>query len=159
MTESGITEAATVQFPMVRHAAEIGWTPLTPQQALTLRGDTSSMLLRGELEAALRRFNPWMTDDAVRSAVERLEALPLTIEGNRDVLAWAARRAAGLRRSRAASPHRPDHRLRQAERQCLARHLGMDGQAPGSQGQPRGRHVCRQWRAGRHRRTQKPDRP
>ncbi len=88
MTESGITEAGTVQFPMVRDAAEIGWTPLTPQEALARRGGTGGMLFRGELETTLRRFNPWMTDDAVRSTIERLEALPPTIEGNRDVLAW-----------------------------------------------------------------------
>ena len=25
-----ISEAGTVQFPMVKHAVEIGWTPLTP---------------------------------------------------------------------------------------------------------------------------------
>ena len=37
MTEPGITEAGTAQFPMVRHAAEIGWTPLTPQEALARR--------------------------------------------------------------------------------------------------------------------------
>ena len=88
MTDLNITEAGTVQFPMVRHAVEVGWTPLAPQEALVRRGGTSSMLLRGDLEAALRRFNPWMTDDAVRSTMERLEALPPTIGGNRDMLAW-----------------------------------------------------------------------
>ena len=30
MTTLNITEATTVQFPMVRHAAEIGWTPIPP---------------------------------------------------------------------------------------------------------------------------------
>lgn len=79
MIESGITEAGSVQFPMVRHAAEVGWTPLMPQEALARRGGTSSMLFRGDLEAALCRFNPWMTADAVRSTIERLEALPPTI--------------------------------------------------------------------------------
>ena len=88
MTDLKITEAGTAQFPMVRHAAEVGWTPLTPQAALALRGGTSGMLFRGELEAALGRFNPWMTHDTSRSVMERLEALPPTIEGNRDVLAW-----------------------------------------------------------------------
>ena len=88
MTDLKITEAGTAQFPMVRHAAEIGWTPLAPQEALALRGGTSGMLFRGILETALRRFNPWMTHDTSRSVTERLEALPPTIEGNRDVLAW-----------------------------------------------------------------------
>ena len=40
------------------------------------------------LEEALRRFNPWMKEDAVRSVVENLQALPPTIEGNRQMLAW-----------------------------------------------------------------------
>ena len=38
MTELNITEAGSVQFPMVRHAAEIGWTPLSPSTALAMRG-------------------------------------------------------------------------------------------------------------------------
>ena len=46
------------------------------------------MLFRHEISGALERFNPWMTGDAIRSAVERLEALPPTIEGNRETLAW-----------------------------------------------------------------------
>ena len=88
MTSFRITEADTVQFPMVRHAVEVGWTPLPPRDALAMRGGESGLLFRGEVEAALRRFNPWMTDDAVRSVVENLLALPPTIEGNRQMLAW-----------------------------------------------------------------------
>ena len=37
---------------------------------------------------ALGRFNPWMSNDAIRSVVERLEAIPATIEGNREMLSW-----------------------------------------------------------------------
>ncbi len=88
MTELNITEAGVVQFPMVRHAAEVGWTQLPPSDALALRGGEAGLLFRGVLEEALRRFNPWMTEDAVRSVVERLHALPPTIEGNRQMLAW-----------------------------------------------------------------------
>ena len=87
-TDLRITEAGSVQFPMVRHAAEIGWTPIPPQVAMYRRGGEAGMLFRDELEAALGRFNPWMTEDAARSAVERIEALPPTIEGNREMLAW-----------------------------------------------------------------------
>ncbi len=73
---------------MVRHAAEIGWTPLPPEVAVHKRGGEAGMLFRDDLEGALRRFNPWMTDDATRSVVERIEAIPPTIEGNREMLAW-----------------------------------------------------------------------
>ena len=88
MAELNITEAETVQFPMVCHAAEVGWTPLPPSDAFTKRGGEAGLLFRSEVESALRRFNPWMTDDAVRSVVENIQALPPTIEGNRRVLAW-----------------------------------------------------------------------
>ena len=88
MTEINITEAGAVQFPMVRHAAEIGWTPMSPKDALVLRGGEAGLLFRSEVESALRRFNPWLTDDAVRSVLENLQALPPTIEGNRQMLAW-----------------------------------------------------------------------
>ncbi len=53
-----------------------------------MRGGDDGTMFRGELETALRRFNPWMTDDAIRSVIENLDALPATIEGNRQVLAW-----------------------------------------------------------------------
>ena len=88
MTELNITEAGSVQFPMVRHAAEIGWTPLSPSNAFAMRGGEAGLLFRGVLEEALRRFNPWMAGDAVRSVIENLQALPPTIEGNRQMLAW-----------------------------------------------------------------------
>jgi type I restriction enzyme R subunit len=83
-----ITEAGTVQFPMVKHAVEIGWTPLTPDAAKIQRGGEHNMLLRDELAARLRRFNPWLTADAVRSIIETIDAIPATIEGNRQMLAW-----------------------------------------------------------------------
>ena len=88
MTTLHITEAGSVQFPMVRHAEEIGWTPISPQDARQKRGGEAGLLFQGELEAALHRFNPWMTGGAVRAVAERLEALPPTIEGNREMLAW-----------------------------------------------------------------------
>ena len=88
MTELNVTEAGSAQFPMVRHAAEVGWTPLSPKNALTMRGGEAGLLFRGEVEGALRRFNRWMTDNAIRSVVENLQALLPTIEGNRQMLAW-----------------------------------------------------------------------
>jgi len=53
MTSIKIGEAHTVQFPMVDHAVEIGWTPLTPEAALVRRGSAASMVFPGVLEAKL----------------------------------------------------------------------------------------------------------
>ncbi len=88
MTDLKITEAASVQFPMIRHAAEIGWTPVPPEVAKQKRSGEAGMLFRDELMAKLGEFNPWMTEGVIHSVVERLEALPPTIEGNREILTW-----------------------------------------------------------------------
>jgi type I restriction enzyme R subunit len=88
MSELRVSEAGTVQFPMVKHATEIGWTPLTPEVAKQKRGGEAGMLLRDELKAKLREFNPWLSADAVRAIIETLDAIPATVEGNRQMLAW-----------------------------------------------------------------------
>jgi len=88
MSTLKISEAGSVQFPMVKHAEEIGWAPLTPFEALTRRGDESSNLFRGVLERKILEFNPWLSADAARSIVDTLDALPATIDGNRELLAW-----------------------------------------------------------------------
>ena len=88
MTEFNVTEADAVQFPMVRHASEVGWKPISPKEALRKRSGETGVLFKDDLEGALRRFNPWMTDEAIRSVVERLEAVPSTIDGNREMLSW-----------------------------------------------------------------------
>ena len=88
MSTLKISEAGSVQFPMVKHAEEIGWEPLTPVEALFRRGDESSSLFRGLLEQKLLAFNPWLKPDQARSIVETFDALPASIEGNRERLAW-----------------------------------------------------------------------
>lgn len=88
MSTLKISEAGTVQFPMVKHAVEIGWTPITPEDARAKRGGEAGTFFRDVLEAKLAAFNPWLPADAVRSVVETLDALPASIEGNRELLAW-----------------------------------------------------------------------
>lgn len=88
MSVLSISEAGTVQFPMVKHAVEIGWTPLTSEIARQKRGGDAGMLFRDELATKLTEFNSWLTRDGVRSVIETLDAIPATVEGNRDMLAW-----------------------------------------------------------------------
>ncbi len=88
MSPLKISEAGTVQFPMVRHAAEIGWEPITPDEARVLRGGDAGTFFRNVLENKIAAFNPWLSTDKVRSIVETLDALPASIEGNREILAW-----------------------------------------------------------------------
>jgi type I restriction enzyme, R subunit len=65
-----------------------GWTPLRPDVARQKRGGEAGTLLRDELEDRLAEFNPWLAEDAIRSIIETLDAIPATIEGNRDMLSW-----------------------------------------------------------------------
>ncbi len=88
MSTLKIGEAGSVQFPMVKHAAEIGWQTLAPADALVRRGGEAGAFIRDLLEAKLTEFNPWLSADAVRSVVETLDALPPTIDGNRELLSW-----------------------------------------------------------------------
>ena len=73
---------------MVRHAVDVGWARLTRRDATRKRGGDAGVFLLDELNGALRRFNPWMSGQAVRSVIESLEAVPATIEGNRRMLSW-----------------------------------------------------------------------
>ncbi|CAJ9259878.1 type I site-specific deoxyribonuclease, HsdR family protein [Burkholderia pseudomallei] len=88
MSTLKISEAGTVQFPMVKHAVEIGWTPIPPEDARIKRGGEDGAFFRDVLEAKISAFNSWLTADAVRSMVETLDALPASIEGNRELLSW-----------------------------------------------------------------------
>ena len=88
MSKLKISEAGSVQFPMVAHAAAIGWIAIPPEIAKQKRGGEAGMLFRDELEDVLARFNPWLSTDAIRQLIEKLEAIPPTVEGNRDMLGW-----------------------------------------------------------------------
>jgi len=88
MSTLAISEAGSVQFPMVEHAAEIGWVKLTPVEAEALRHGRTNMIFTSVLEAKLLEFNPWLTEDQARAIVDTIEALPATIDGNWEVLRW-----------------------------------------------------------------------
>lgn len=88
MSQLIINEGHTVQFPMIQHVIDIGWTAVNPEDARRKRGDETAMLFRDELAAKLKQFNRWLGSDAIRSIIETIEAIPATIEGNREILSW-----------------------------------------------------------------------
>ena len=83
-----ISERGSVQFPMVAHAVEMGWVPVTPETVQRMRGGEAEMLFQDEVERKLCQFNPWMSGDNVQQVIEQLGALPANIEGNREMLLW-----------------------------------------------------------------------
>lgn len=88
MSQIKISEATSVQFPMVKHASAVGWLPLTPEVAEGMRRGRANMLFPEVLESKLLQFNPWLSENQARAIVESIEALPATIDGNREVLRW-----------------------------------------------------------------------
>lgn len=89
MSKNLANEAGTIQFPLVKHAAAIGWIVVSDSDALRLRGGEAGMFFYSELEAALLRLNSGIvTADNVQSIIQRMESVPNNIEGNREILDW-----------------------------------------------------------------------
>ena len=88
MSHLGV-ESTTVQFPLVEHAAAVGWARLSDTDALTKRRGEGGHFLYDELAAALLRLNPGVVTPAdVNGIIQRMESAPNTIEGNRELLQW-----------------------------------------------------------------------
>lgn len=84
-----VSEAGTVQFTMVKHAEAAGWAIASDTDALKKRGGESGLFFYEDLEAALIRLNPgFVTSENAGSIVQRIESVPKTIEGNREILEW-----------------------------------------------------------------------
>lgn len=81
------SERAAVQSPLVRYAAEAGWTYLAPDEALRLRRGDGGLVLQDILLQQLQRLNPGIVDlTRAEDLLGRLVRVPPTIEGN--LQAW-----------------------------------------------------------------------
>src|SRR5262245_30449566 len=84
-----IAELNTVQLPLVRHAEAVGWECISKDASITRRRGVEGLFHYPELEAALMRLNPGIvTAENVQSIIQELEAIPPTMQGNRDMLDW-----------------------------------------------------------------------
>ena len=79
MSKTLANEAGTVQFPLVKHAAEICWKVVSDTEALRRRGGEAGLFFYKELEDALLRLNPGIvTPDNVQAIIQRMESVPNT---------------------------------------------------------------------------------
>jgi len=82
-------ENRTVQHPLVKYAAEIGWTLLPANEALNMRKGESGMLLRGVLRERLLALNPGVVNEGnVDEIIGKLDSVRADIEGNAEILDW-----------------------------------------------------------------------
>lgn len=83
------SEQKTVQDPLIRYAEEVGWTHISPSEAVVLRKGEGGLLFNRVLEEKLIDLNPGLiTPDNVDDVIRRIEAVRNTIEGNAEILAW-----------------------------------------------------------------------
>ena len=80
------SERGSVQYPFIRYAEEVGWTVVSREEALRLRGDESGIVFTDVLVDQLEALNPTVVnrDRAVDLAHRVVRALP-NIKGNEDV--------------------------------------------------------------------------
>ena len=79
-------ERAAVQNPFIRYAVEAGWTYLSPEEALRLRGGPQHVLLRPIFVEMVERLNPHVDAARAEDLARRVERVAPRIEGNLD--AW-----------------------------------------------------------------------
>src|SRR6267142_950580 len=89
MSISLVSEVGTVQFTLIKHADEAGWAVVSETDALRKRGGESGLFFDDELKEALLRLNTdVVTPENVNSIIQRMESVPKTIEGNKEILEW-----------------------------------------------------------------------
>jgi type I restriction enzyme, R subunit len=86
--ELKISEAGTVQFPIVAHAAAIGWTAIPPDVALQKRGGEAGMLFRDATGGRARPVQSVAIGGCNPAAHREIGGDPSTVEGNREMLSW-----------------------------------------------------------------------
>lgn len=80
-------ERKAVQDPLLRYAEEAGWTRLSPEEALKLRGGSTGLILNDVFTDQIQKLNPGVVDHPkAQEVAKRLQTVPPSIEGNLD--AW-----------------------------------------------------------------------
>jgi len=83
------TERATVQDPLARYAAAVGWAAVSADEALALRGGEAGLLFRQVLADRLLELNPnVLTAARAVEVISRIENARHSIEGNEEILLW-----------------------------------------------------------------------
>lgn len=83
------TEFKSVQQPFIKYAKHNGWEYVSSEKALEYRKDKEGKFFEDILEQQLVRLNPdFLSDVNVREIVQKMDAIPNTIEGNKQILEW-----------------------------------------------------------------------
>lgn len=80
----GWNEETLSENPAVAHLQRLGWTYVAPEVLDAERESLKQVVIVPRLAAALRKLNPWLSDDNVQKAVRAITSAPATslIEAN-----------------------------------------------------------------------------
>ncbi len=84
-----LTEARSVQRPIINYATECGWVRVAQNDAVTLRKGEGGLLFYDILAERLKALNPEVVDSSnIAEIIRRIENARSTIAGNREILEW-----------------------------------------------------------------------
>lgn len=79
-------EKGLVQNPLIKYATDIGWTYVSPAEAVALRGGETGIVFKEVCITQLQKLNSFMTQQLAEDLIKKTESIPANIEGN--LLAW-----------------------------------------------------------------------
>jgi len=79
-------ERGSVQNPLIKYAADINWTYITPNDALIYRGGEAGLVFKETFISQIQKLNPFVNQSLSEELLKKIETLPSNIEGN--LLAW-----------------------------------------------------------------------
>lgn len=84
-----MSERKIVQEPLIKYAKQIGWTPLSRDEALALRKGEAGLFFYDFLKEQLMKLNKGVvTSDKVNEIIKRLGNVKNSIEGNQEILQY-----------------------------------------------------------------------
>ena len=79
-------EKGAVQNPLIQYATAIGWTYISPENAIALRGGETGVVFKDIFISQVQKLNDFLTQLLADELIKKIEAIPPTIEGN--LTAW-----------------------------------------------------------------------
>ncbi len=84
-----VTEKKVVQEPFLKYADKAGWKVISQEDALSYRRGEEGKFFYDILEKNLIKLNEdLLSKENIQEIVQKLEAIPDTLEGNKQVLDW-----------------------------------------------------------------------
>jgi len=82
-------ERLSVQNPIIKYSVEIGWSYISSDEALSLRGGKGGLFLYETLKRKLIDLNPGVVNVSnVDNIINKIESVRNNIEGNFEILKW-----------------------------------------------------------------------